>query len=100
MWTQALIVVSTSLLTSVVTLALAWLLFDRYLKERIRVEVEDTAEKLGSRFKQQVSEGVREGIGNGLADLRKKAARSAARGGLDLLEENINLWLRGGRSED
>lgn len=100
MWTQALIVVSTSLLTSVLTLGLAWLLFDRYLKARIRAEVEVTAEQLGSRFKQQVSEGVREGIGNGLSDLRKKAAKSAARGGFDLIEENLNLWLRGGRSED
>lgn len=100
MWTQVLNIVLTSALSSALTLALAWLVFDRYLKERLLQELEVAADDLGSRIRQQVSEGVREGIGNGLTDLREKAARSAAKGGLDILEENLGLFFKGDRQKD
>jgi hypothetical protein len=35
-----------------------------------------------------------------LADLREKATRTATRGGIDMLEESLNLWFRGGRPKD
>ena len=100
MLTHASVIVLTSLLTSALTLAGAWFVFDRYLKPRLWKEFEENTDELGLRLKQRVSEGVREGIGDGLADLREKATRTATRGGLDLVEESLNLWFRGGRTKD
>lgn len=97
---QAFVIVLTSLLTSVLTLAGAWFVFDRYLKSRMSDEVDARADELGRLLKQRVSEGVREGMGNGLADLREKATKTATRGGFDMLEESLNLWFRGGRSKE
>jgi hypothetical protein len=100
MLTQAFVILLTSLLTSVVTLTTAWFVFDRYLKSRMWTEVDAKADELGLLLKQRVSEGVREGMGNGLADLREKATKTATRGGIDMLEESLNFWLRGGRPKD
>jgi len=97
---QAFVIVLTSLLTSVLTLAGAWLVFDRYLKSRMWDEVDAKADELGLLLKERVSEGVREGMGNGLTDLREKATKTATRGGFDMLEESLNLWFRGGRSKE
>jgi hypothetical protein len=97
---QAFVIVLTSLLTSVLTLTAAWFVFDRYLKTRMWEEVDAKADEFGLLLKQRVSEGVREGMSNGLADLREKATRTATRGGIDMLEESLNLWFRGGRPKD
>jgi len=100
MLTQVFVIVLTSLLTSALTLAGAWFVFDRYLKAQLWQEVDTKGEELGLLLKERVSEGVREGMSNGLADLREKATRTATRGGFDVLEESLNLWFRGGRPKD
>jgi len=100
MLTHILMIVFTSLLSSILTLGGAWYLFDRVAKERIRSEVDAKAEDIGEQIREKVNEGVREGINGGFADLRQKATKSAAVGGLDLLEESLNQWFRRGRSKD
>jgi hypothetical protein len=92
-------VVLTSLLTTALTLVVAWFVFDRFLKARYWSEIDAQAQEIGQEFKAQVSEGVREGIANGLTDLRDKAARKATQTPIDLLEESLNLWLGGRRPE-
>ena len=99
MLTQAFVIVLTSLLTTALTLVVAWFVFDRFLKARYWSEIDAQAQEIGQEFKAQVSEGVREGIANGLTDLRDKAARKATQTPLDLLEESLNLWLGGRRPE-
>jgi len=97
---QLITIVLTSLLTSLLTLVGGWYVFERYLKARYWAEVDAKAEEIGREFKQQVSDGVREGIGNGLADLRDKAAKTATQTPIDILEDSLNLWFRAGRKKD
>jgi len=97
---QLLTIVLTSLLTSLLTLAGAWFVFERYLKARYWAEVDAKADEIGNQFKQQVSDGVREGIANGLTDLRDKATKTATQTPFDILEEGMNVWFRRGRPKD
>ncbi len=100
MLAQALVILLTSVLTSVLTLTGAWFAFDRYLKASMWEAVDSKAEELGLVLKQRVREGVREGMGDGISDLREKATRTATRGGLDIFEESLKQWFGGGRSKD
>lgn len=93
-------IILTALLTSVLTIALAWLVFDRLLKTKLAKRIDMAADGLGERFKRQVCEGVREGIDKGLADLPERATKSVARGGLDILEDNLNLLFRGEQEKE
>ena len=70
------------------------------LQPRLMAVLEERIDALQPTIRDRVSEGVREGINAGVVDVRKTIAQSAARGGLDVLEERLNQWFRRGHSSE
>ena len=102
---QLLSIVITALVTSAVTLGAAWLVFQRYLKNRINAAVDAKAAELSTIFEARVRDGVRRGIRDGLTDLPGDVVRRTRRGITDpvgVIGDGLNsiLGSSGRRRED
>ena len=114
---QIALIVLTSLLTALITIAAAWFFYQRWAKvallqwfdarveelgeqlqdrvrEGIRLGVEDNTEELGDQLQERVREGIRLGIEDSIenlgADVVTKTTRSAVETGLGVFEEGVS----------
>lgn len=102
MISQLFLIIVSAAVTSVLTLSLAWYLYQNHLKDRLLEQIEEKSEELGVELQDRVREGVREGIREGFSDLPTdlvgKATKRVTKTGMDVLEDSMNLWLGSSRS--
>lgn len=97
------LVLVTAVITSALTLAAAWFLYQRYVKQMLVSWIDNKAGELGDQLKQRVREGVQSGIRDGLSDVGdtvvQKTKEGAAKSGFGLIEESMNVWFRAGKKK-
>ena len=97
MGTQLLLIVLTAIVTSAVTLAAAWWLYERHLRQRLLDAVDAKAAELGEMLESHVRAGVRQGVRESVASLPSDVIRTTGRGltetGVGMLEDGINTIL-------
>ncbi|MEO1368939.1 MAG: hypothetical protein AAFX50_17315 [Acidobacteriota bacterium] len=89
-WWQLLLMVATAALSSLLTLALAYYVFDRRIRPDLEKQLDETLDELGADIEARVRRGVRDGVRDGVASLPsaeviERATRTAARSSVDLL---------------
>ena len=94
----------TAAITSALTIAAAWFLYHRYVKQMLIDWIDRKAEVLGEQVKDRVREGVRSGIKDGVAevgsDVVKKTKESALKPpGLGMIEDGMNLFFGAGKKK-
>lgn len=96
-----LLVFVTAAITSALTIAAAWYLYHRYVKQMLVDWIDKKAKELGEQLKDRVKEGVHTGIKDGLSDVGdsvvQKTKEGAAKSGLGMIEESMNMWFRAGK---
>ena len=113
MFTQLFLILITACITSAATIGATWYLYQNYLKEQldaaidekaqsISVMLDEKAQNLGAILQDRVREGVREGMDEGLTELRtglvQKVTKSAAKTGMDMLDDNFNMLFGSSKS--
>jgi len=97
------LVLVTAIITSAVTIAAAWFLYQRYVKQILIDWIDKKAEELGEQLKGRVREGVSEGIKDGVGDVGtqvvKKTKEGAAMTGFGMIEDSMNLWFGAGKKK-
>ncbi|MDH3336208.1 MAG: hypothetical protein OER22_00915 [Gammaproteobacteria bacterium] len=95
------LVLLTAAITSALTIAAVWFLYQRYLKQLLVDWIDRKADELGEKLKARVREGVHSGIKDGLSEVGgtvvKKTKESAVKSGLGMLEDSMGMWFRPGR---
>jgi hypothetical protein len=99
---QLLIIFTTAALSSVFTLAAAYFLYQRRIRQRIEQAVEEKlAEvevRLGDLLESRVSQGVVKGVAAiPSKEMLRDTTRSVARTGVELVEEGLSTFLGRGR---
>ncbi len=109
MWTEALLILASASLSSLLTLALGFYLFDRHYKKRLLLEIDARAETYRQRF-QQVLDGeveklgetvetrVRQGVLDAVASLPSTeviqgTTQSVVQTGVDIVEAGLSTFL-------
>jgi hypothetical protein len=103
-----LMLVSTAVLTSLVTLGLAWLLYETRLRPRLESRIEEMADLLEARVHKGVKdagvellpafqERVAAGFRDAMTSLPEKSATTIAKAGANLIGEGLNTLF--GRKE-
>lgn len=109
MWTQALLILASASLSSLLTLALGFYFFDRHYKKRLLLEINQRAESYRQRF-QKVVDGeveklgdtletrVRQGVLDAVASLPSTeviqgTTQSVVQTGVDLVEAGLSTFL-------
>jgi hypothetical protein len=91
----------TAVITSALTIAVAWYLYHRYVKQVLVSWIDKKAKELGEQLKDRVREGVQAGIKDGLSEVGdsvvKKTREGAAKTGFGMLEDSMNMWFRAGK---
>lgn len=90
MWWQLLLMLGTAVLSSLLTVAVLWLAFERLVRRDLERQIDEAISELGDEVEARVRRGVREGVREGVASLPSTeviagATRTAARSGADLL---------------
>jgi len=92
----------TAAITSGLTIAAAWFLYQRYVKQMLISWIDRKADELGVKVTERVREGVQQGIKGGVSDVGsevvKKTKEGAAKTGFGMFEESMNTWFRAGRT--
>jgi hypothetical protein len=98
-----ILVLVTAVVTAALTLAAAWYLYHRFVKQLLVDWIDTRSEELGAELEERVREGVERGIRDGVsglgADVVKKTGEGAVRTGLGIIEDGMNVWLRPGRKQ-
>ncbi len=105
MASQLFLVLITAAVTSATILGAAWLLYERWLKQRILEAIDAKAAQLISVMEARVREGVRQGIRDGVAGPPSDVIRTTSRGltetGATVIGDSIGtLFGRPGRRRD
>ncbi len=109
MWTQALMILAGAVISSVLTLALAYWLFDRHYKARLMKEIDQRADAHRERFQEVLDQEVdkvgktietrvRQGVLDAVASLPsteviQETTQSVVRTGVDLVEAGLSTFL-------
>ncbi len=109
MWTQALMILASALLSSVLTLALGFYYFDRRYKEQLTAELDQRAEAYRRRFQEildqeaeklgkNIETRVRQGVLDAVASLPsteviQETTQSVVKTGVDLMEAGLSTFL-------
>ncbi len=109
MWTQALLILASASLSSLLTLALGFYLFDRHYKRRLMAELDqradayrqsfqevldDEAEKIGQTIETRVRRGVLDAVASlPSSEVIKDTTQSVVRTGVDLVEAGLSTFL-------
>ncbi len=111
MWTQALLILASALLSSLMTLALGFYLFDRHYKQRLLAEIDERADAYQERFEgvleeegeklgENIETRVRQGVLDAFASLPsteviQETTQSVVQTGVDLMEAGFSTFLGG-----
>ena len=105
MWNQALTIVATALLSSALTVGLAWWLYQRRLKAELEAQLESAVAEVDGKLRQAlealgdiVEERVKQGILNGVAaipssEVLADTTKSVARTGAELATKGLSALL-------
>ncbi len=109
MWTQALMILAGAVVSSVLTLVLAYRYFDRYYKKRLMKEIDQRADDHRRRFQGMLDEEiekagktvetrVRQGVLDAVASLPSSeviqdTTQSVVQTGVDLVEAGLSTFL-------
>ena len=97
---QLLTILSTAVLSSLLTLALAYWYFDRRLKRRLDQRLTELQEEFGSVIQERVRRGVLEGVASiPSAEVLKDTGQTLSAAAGDLVRNSIGTLL-GGSSAD
>ncbi|MCG8462570.1 MAG: hypothetical protein MI919_40310 [Holophagales bacterium] len=99
MWTQFLLLLAAALLSSLITLALAYGIFVRVLRPRLEEhvdrQVQTAIEDLGKEVEARVKRGVVDGVASlPSTEVLAGATRTAARSGVDLMGTLLGVGRR------
>ena len=110
MWTQALITLLGAMLSSALTLSLAFYFFERRYKDQLRREIEERADETIEQLRQvldaevekagdMVEERVRQGVLKAVASIPSSevlqgTTQNVVQTGVDLVEAGLNTFLR------
>lgn len=110
MWTQALLILASAVAASLMTLAVAYLLFERSYKQRLRREVDQQVDLYRQQFQEildregvklgnLIEERVRKGVVDGVRSLSspehlQETTQSVVKTGVDLAEAGLSAILR------
>lgn len=103
MWTQLFqllaVVLLTSALTSLLTIWLGYLIFNRYFKDSLLEYIDQQVEAAVDEMGREVEERVKQGVVDGVASLPSTevlagAGRTAARSGVDLVSTLLGMGRR------
>lgn len=96
-----ILVIVTAVITAALTLAAAWYLYHRFVKQLLMDWIDTRSEELGAELEDRVRDGVERGIRDGVsslgADVVKKTGEGAVRTGLGIIEDGMSVWLRPGK---
>lgn len=97
------LVLVTAVITSAVTIAATYFLYQRYVKQMLIDWIDRKAQELGEQLKGRVREGVSEGIKDGVGEVGiqvvQKTREGAAKTGFGMIEDSMNLWFGAGRKK-
>lgn len=109
MWTQALLILASALAASLMVLAVAYQLFERRYKKRLRREVDDQVNlyrkqfheildrelvKLGDIIEERVRTGVVDAVRSlSSTELLQETTQSVVKTGVDLAEASLGAFL-------
>jgi hypothetical protein len=99
MTTTLVIVFGTALMSSVFTLALGYILLNRYLRARVEVALREVIRRInaevGPEIESRVKTGVRDGIRSiSSREVLRETTRTMARTGAELVNEGIKPFLK------
>lgn len=95
----ALSVVATAVLTSLLTLGLAYYLFNKRLKQRFEQELTEAIERLKAEVGPEIEARVKKGVIEGFKSLPSReilrdTTRSIAKTGLDIMGDSLKMATR------
>ena len=109
MWIQALMIVAGAVLSSALTLGLAYCFFERHYKERLRKELDEQVDGYQRRFEEVldheieriggvIETRVRKGVLDAVASIPsseviQETTQSVVRTGVDLVEAGLSTFL-------
>lgn len=98
MWSELLRIVGTALLSSLLTLWLVYLFFDRYLLPRLERQLQQQLDKaiadLGPTIEERVKRGILEGVAAiPSAEMLQSTTRAVTQTGVDLVGAGIDALL-------
>lgn len=101
---EAAKILVTALLSSVFTLALVAIFFNRYLLPRLerdfQAQIDRAIEELGRTVEERVKKGVLDGVAAiPSAEMLQNTTRAVTQTGVDLVGAGINALLGGGRRD-
>lgn len=102
MWMQALAIVLTALLSSLLTLGLAAHLFEHRYRKKLEAEIDARLAAAIAELGAVIEERVRRGVLDAVAaipssEVIESTTRAAARTGMGLMEEGLNVLLGAAR---
>ena len=103
MATQIALMLATAIIGSALTIAAAWFLYHKYVKQLLVDWIDSKAVELGGQARERVSEGVQAGIRAGLSELRselvQKATEGATKSGFGMFEGGMTDWFGSSRNK-
>lgn len=94
MISQLVFVLLTSVVTAVITIWSAWLLFRHVMRRQLAEELDNRTQKFAHLLEERISEGVRQGMKTGLSEVAAETVanspRDLTKAGLGLIEETIS----------
>jgi hypothetical protein len=97
---QLLTILSTAVLSSLLTLALAYWYFDRRLKRRLDQRLSELQEEFGSVIQERVRRGVLEGVASiPSAEVLKDTGQTLSTAAGDLVRSSLGTLLRGSSAD-
>ncbi len=93
---QIAVILATAIISSALTIAAAWFLYHKYVKQLLVDWIDNKAVELGGQAKERVREGVHSGIRDGLSELRsdivQKATEGASKSSFGMFEGGMTDW--------
>ena len=97
---QLLTILSTAVLSSLLTLALAYWYFDRRLKRRLDQRLTELQEEFGSVIQERVRRGVLEGVASiPSTEVLKDTGQTLSGAAGDLVRNSLGTLLRGSSAD-
>ena len=97
---QLLTILSTAVLSSLLTLVLAYWYFDRRLKRRLDQRLTELQEEFGSVIQERVRRGVLEGVASiPSAEVLKDTGQTLSAAAGDLVRNSLGTLLRGSSAD-
>ncbi len=87
-----LLILTTAIVTSALTLGVAWLLYENWLKDQIQAEMDDNIEKLGRTMEERVKKGIRDGVSSiPSTEVLRDTTRTMTETGVNIIGQSLGV---------